>query len=63
MTKETVTISKKKLQKLLNNFFEVCSLCNEMNIYEFEEGNEAMQEMKSWTKETFGREIDKENYE
>ncbi|TXG86581.1 MAG: hypothetical protein E6R13_00320 [Spirochaetes bacterium] len=58
-----VSISREKLQKLLDNFYEVCSLCDEMDIYEFEEGDEAMQEMKEWAEETFGREIDKENYE
>jgi hypothetical protein len=60
---KTVTISKKKLQKLLSNFYEVCSLCDEMDIYEFEEGDEAMQEMKNWAEKHFGREIDKDNYE
>ena len=58
-----VSISREKLQKLLDNFYEVCSLCDEMDIYEFEEGDEAMQEMKEWANDTFGREIDKENYE
>lgn len=57
-----VTISKEKLQKLLDNFYEVCSLCDEMDIYEFEEGDEAMQEMKEWAEDTFGYEIDKESY-
>jgi hypothetical protein len=60
---KTVTISKKKLQKLLDNFYEVCSLCDEMDIYEFEEGDESMQKMKSWAKENFGRKIEKDNYE
>jgi len=58
-----VTISKEKLQKLLDNFYEVCSLCDEMDIYEFEEGDEAMQEMKQWALDTFGRNINKETYE
>jgi hypothetical protein len=58
-----VTINKKTLQKLLDNFYEVCSLADEMDIYEFEEADESMQEMKEWTEDTFGREIDKENYE
>ena len=58
-----VTISREKLQKLLDNFYEVCNLCDEMDIYEFEEGDESMQEMKKWAKDTFGRKIDKENYE
>ena len=58
-----VTISKEKLQKLLDNFYEVCSLCDEMDIYEFEEGDEAMQEMKQWALDTFGRKIVKNSYE
>ncbi len=57
-----VTISKEKLQKLLDNFYEVCSLCDELDIYEFEEADEAMQEMKEWADDTFGREIDKDVY-
>jgi nitrate/TMAO reductase-like tetraheme cytochrome c subunit len=58
-----VTISKETLQKLLDNFYEACSLCDEMDIYEFEEGDESMQEMKSWADKKFGRKIDKENYD
>lgn len=58
-----VTISKETLQKLLDNFYEACSLCDEMDIYEFEEGDASMQEMKEWAEENFGREIDKPNYE
>lgn len=53
-----ITIEKEKLQKLLDNFFEVCSLCDEMNIYEFEEGDESMQEMKEWVRTNFGRELE-----
>jgi hypothetical protein len=49
----TVTVKRKKLQQLIDNFFEVCSLCDEMNIYEFKEGDEAMQEMKEWVKTNF----------
>jgi len=60
---KTVTISKKKLQKLLDNFYKTCSLCDEMDIYEFEEGDKSMQKMKSWADKHFGREIDKDNYE
>jgi hypothetical protein len=58
-----VIIKKETLQKLLDNFYEACSLCDEMDIYEFEEGDESMQEMKTWTDEKFGRTINKENYE
>ena len=54
---EMVTIEKANLQKLLDNFYAACSLCDEMNIYEFEEGDQHMQEMKAWAKENFGRKI------
>jgi len=58
-----ITIKKELLQKLLSNFYEACALCDEMNIYEFNEGDESMQEMKEWVKQTFGRTITKEVYE
>lgn len=54
---ETVIIEKEKLQKLLNNFYEVCSLCDELDIYELEEADASMQEMKEWTDTNFGRKI------
>jgi len=63
MDKGFVLIKHEILQKLLDNFYEACSLCDEMDIYEFEEGDEAMQEMKSWATDKFGRTIEKENYE
>lgn len=58
-----VLIKKETLQQLLTNFYEACSLCDEMDIYEFEEGDSSMQEMKSWAEEKFGRKIEKENYD
>jgi hypothetical protein len=63
MDKGFVLVKKETLQQLLNNFYEVCSLADQMNIYEFEEGDKSMQEMKKWTDKKFGREIDKENYD
>lgn len=63
MEKGFVIIKKETLQQLLDNFYEVCSLADEMDIYEFEEGDESMQEMKDWAEEKFGRKIDKENYD
>jgi len=63
MEKGFVLVKKKTLQKLVDNFYEVCSLADELNIYEFEEGDEEMQKMKEWTDKKFGREIDKENYD
>lgn len=44
-----VKISKETLQKLLDNFYEACNLADEMDIYEWEEGDETIQEMKEWT--------------
>ena len=38
-------IEKEKLQQLVDNFYEVCNFCDEMNIYEAEELDAAMQEM------------------
>lgn len=52
---ETVTVDKKKLQKLVDYFFEACSLCDEMDIYENEEGDNEMQKMKEWVEKNFGR--------
>ncbi len=50
---QIVTIKKEKLQQLLNNFYEVCSLCDECDIYEHEELDNSMQEMKEWVKTNF----------
>ena len=63
MEKGFVLVKKETLQKLVSNFYEVCSLADELNIYEFPEGDEEMQKMKEWTDKKFGREIDKENYD
>jgi hypothetical protein len=63
MDKGFVIIKKETLQQLLDNFYEACSLADEMDIYEWEEGDEGMQEMKNWTEEKFGRTIDRDNYE
>jgi hypothetical protein len=57
-----VTIEKKRLQKLLDNFYEVCSFCDELDIYEHEELDEDMQKMEKWVKQKFGRKIDKDTY-
>jgi hypothetical protein len=63
MDKGLVIIKKETLQQLLDNFYEACSLADEMDIYEWEEGDEGMQEMKDWTEKQFGRTIDRDNYE
>ncbi len=63
MDKETVIISKKKLQKLLNNFYEVCSLCDELDIYEHNGLDKSLQKKKSWAEEKFGRTIERKTYE
>lgn len=55
----TVAIEREKLQKLVKNFYAVCGLCDEMDIYEFEEGDFSMQEMKRWVTENFGRNLEK----
>ena len=58
-----VLVNKEDLQQLVSNFYSVCSLADQMNIYEFPEGDEHMQEMKSWVNDKFGRTINKETYE
>lgn len=63
MEKGFVLVKKETLQKLVSNFYEVCSLADEMDIYQFEEADESMQKMKDWTDKKFGRMINKENYE
>lgn len=60
MSKETVKISKEILQKLVTNFYRVCSMCDELNIYEFEEMDASMQDMKDWVNDKFeGRKVTK----
>jgi len=54
---ETITIEKVKLQELLDNFYEVCNLCDECDIYEHKELDDSMQAMKEWVEENFGSEI------
>ena len=56
---DKIEVSVEKLQKLVRNFYEACSLCDEMDIYEFPEGDQSMQEMKSWVDENFGRKLNK----
>ena len=58
-----VLVNKEDLQQLVSNFYSVCSLADQMNIYEFPEGDEHMQEMKSWVNDKFSRTINKETYE
>jgi len=59
---DTVVVSRKYLQKLVTNFFRTCSLCDEMDIYEFEEGDQSMQKMKKWVDKKFTRTINKDSY-
>jgi hypothetical protein len=66
MDKGFVIIKEETLQQLLDNFYEVCDIAEEVNKYEFEDGDEAlfqMQEMKDWTDDKFGRTINQESYE
>ena len=53
----TLTIEKEKLQKLLDNFYSVCSMCDECGIGEYDELDDHMQEMKDWVRTNFGRNI------
>lgn len=63
MEKGFVIIKTSVLQQLLDNFYDSAGLCDELNIYEFPEGDESLQEMRDWTEEKFGRKITKENYD
>lgn len=54
-----VTIEKEKLQKLVDCFYEARSLSNECNLYEWEEGDKAMTELKDFVDNNFGRKLEK----
>ena len=54
----TVTIEKEKVQQLLDNFYRVCSMCDECGIGEYDEMDDNMQEMKDWVRTNFGRKIE-----
>jgi len=56
---EKIEVEKNKLQKLIDYFFATCNLCDEMDIYEFPEGDKRMREMKIWVKDNFGRKLKK----
>jgi hypothetical protein len=56
-----IEIEEEKLQELLNNFYEVCSICDELNIYEHVELDSSMQEMKEYVDKNFGRELENTN--
>jgi hypothetical protein len=51
-------IEKEKVQQLLDNFYRVCSMCDELDIYEHDSMDESMQEMHEWVDENFGRKIE-----
>lgn len=53
-----ITIEREKLQMLVDHFFDVCGFCDELDIYEWEEGDREMQNMEEWVKETFGRNLE-----
>lgn len=54
----TVTIEKEKVQQLLDNFYRVCSMCDECGIGQYDEMDDNMQEMKDWVRTNFGRKIE-----
>jgi len=53
-----VKVKREDLQKLVDNFFETCSMCDELNIYEWEEADEEMQKNKEWVEKKFGRRLE-----
>ena len=54
---KTIEIEVEKLQKLVDHFYSMCSIANELDIYEWDEGDAHMGEMKYWVDENFGRTI------
>lgn len=50
-------MEKEKVQLLLDYFWEAAALCNECDIYEYDNLDEALQEMKKWVDENFGRKL------
>lgn len=58
-----ITIKKEILQQLLDNFYSVCNIADECNVYEYPSLDNSMQEMEEWVNDTFGRKITKENFE
>lgn len=56
---DKIEVSVENLQKLIRNFYKVCAFCDELNIYEYEDLDQSMQEMKEWADENFGRELKK----
>jgi hypothetical protein len=52
----TTVVDKEKLQQLIKNFYRVCMFCDELDIYEHQELDNSMQEMKDWVNDNFKRE-------
>lgn len=50
-----INIEEQKLKTLISYFHEVCSLCDECDIYEHEELDEHMQSLKNWVEQNFPR--------
>lgn len=55
---KTITIPVKDLKKLVENFFEVCSVCDELDIYEHESMDKHVQKMEEWVDKNFGRDLE-----
>jgi len=51
-------ISKEKLQKLVDSFYEAAAFCDELNIYEWEEGDSKLSDMKEWVDDNIGRNLE-----
>jgi len=48
---------KEELQQLLDNFFELCSICDELDIYEIPGLEDDMIQMREWVVKNFGRKL------
>ena len=55
---EIVEINKEKLGKLVKYFFEIAAFCNELNIYEYDELNSELSNMKKWVENSYGRRLE-----
>lgn len=53
-----IEIEKSLLLKLVYNFYEMCSLCDELDIYEHNVLDTLMQKNKKWVDDNFGRDLE-----
>ena len=52
-------IEREKLQKLVDHFYEVCGVCEELDVYEDDMLDEILQKSQKFVDENFGRKLSK----